>query len=178
LLNPSRLAVRADLRSIDNSHRPRCCAPMGPTFSCSLTRSLPLISPFGLPLAVSRAAARAAWVFSFPKLSVLAPATALDCGSKIPIGHGWLLNLRRDFLARTGIIRIPPMWKPIGRGQSAVQICWLSHHSTQAWRRAASKRAACLWWSQRILAVTSPRRELRSSARRVRSSARTTAFSM
>ncbi|MCX6963540.1 MAG: glycosyltransferase [Verrucomicrobia bacterium] len=52
-LDPSRLALRADLRSLDDLHRPRCCAPLGPTFSCSS--------------------------FSFPKLSVLAPAPALDC---------------------------------------------------------------------------------------------------
>jgi glycosyltransferase involved in cell wall biosynthesis len=52
-LDPSRLTLRADLRSLDDLHRPRCCAPLGPTFSCSS--------------------------FSFPKLSVLAPAPALDC---------------------------------------------------------------------------------------------------
>jgi hypothetical protein len=45
-------------------------APFGPTFGCSLIRSLPLISPCGLPGAVYRAASRAAWFYRLPSPSV------------------------------------------------------------------------------------------------------------
>ena len=66
---PEHGALRARLR------QPLICivpdaAPFGPTFGCSLIRSLPLISPCGLPGAVYRAASRAAWFYRLPSPSV------------------------------------------------------------------------------------------------------------
>ena len=80
---PRRLgALRADLRSLDDLHRPRCYAPLGSTFSCSS--------------------------FSFPKLSVLVPTLALDCGLKNSVGLVRCCSLSgHGFLGKTEITRFP-----------------------------------------------------------------------